>query len=121
MSVRLTQWSAKMKTGHKEIDKQHMALFQMLDEFMAAILKNRGDKKVEKLFYFLGKYTKEHFYFEEEYYRRKNYPQLAEHIKDHEEFVQSLRLLRKDSFKVCSEQNMRQLNEMLGEWLRVIS
>ncbi|MBF0380650.1 MAG: hemerythrin family protein [Magnetococcales bacterium] len=118
MSIRLAQWCKNLKTGHRDIDKQHRSLFEMFDSFIMATLKNSGDEKLPSLLEFLVKYSSEHFYYEEQYYRRKNYPKFAHHKKEHEVFTQNLRIIKRKCFKESNSLHVQELNKMLGEWFR---
>jgi hemerythrin len=118
MGVRLTQWTKNLKTDHKDIDEQHQDLFKRFDAFISATLKNEGHKKANNLLSFLAEYTNEHFSYEETYYKSKNYPKVSEHIKEHDEFTQNLRLIKRAYHNERGKIDAKKLNEMLGEWFR---
>ncbi len=118
MSLRVVQWSKAMKTGHKDIDKQHQDLFIKFDEFIVATMNDCAADRLKSLLDFLLKYSEEHFSFEEEHYRRKNYPKLVEHRTEHAAFLQSLRQIRRTYHNEKGKIEPQKLNELLGDWLR---
>jgi hemerythrin len=117
MSVQLTQWSKKISTGNKEIDEQHMGLFQTFIDFIAATKGNDSSSQIKNTLNFLMQYSEEHLSFEEEHYKRSNYPKLKEHRKMHEEFTQNLRLIKRTYHNEKGKIESKKLNEMLGGWL----
>ncbi len=117
-SVRLTAWTKNLKTGHKKIDEQHQELFKQFDAFIQARLGGEGGKEARKIMVFLQDYTKKHFYYEENLYKRKMYPQIAAHRAEHEKFIENLRMMKKDCKKQCDIAAAGELNELLGGWFR---
>jgi hemerythrin len=63
-------------------------------------------------------YTAEHFSYEEQYYRRKNFPKIKEHIQEHEKFTENLRLIKRTYHLENGNIDPQKLNEMLGSWFR---
>jgi hemerythrin len=117
MSVQLTQWSKKIATGSKDIDEQHIGLFQTFIDFITASRGNDSGNKIKITLSFLMQYTEEHLSFEEEYYKRNNYPKLKEHRELHEEFTQNLRHINRTYHNEKGKIEAKKLNEMLGGWL----
>lgn len=120
MGARFERWKSTLKTGHTKIDEQHRGLFRRFDELIDAKLKKGGDKQAVDLIFFLMKYTKEHFQYEEDYYKRKGYPNYLCHKEMHQEFIAELEKLKAECFdEECDNEKMVQsLNTRLGEWLR---
>ncbi|MBF0196022.1 MAG: hemerythrin family protein [Magnetococcales bacterium] len=117
MSVQLTQWSKKIATGNKEIDEQHIGLFQTFIDFIAASRGNNTANQLKTTLDFLMQYTQEHLTYEENYYKRCNYPKLKEHRELHSEFKQNLRLIKRTYHNEKGAIEAKKLNEMLGGWL----
>ncbi|MBF0383131.1 MAG: hemerythrin family protein [Magnetococcales bacterium] len=117
MSVQLTKWSKKIATGNREIDEQHMGLFQTFIDFITASKSGDSGSKIKSTLEFLVQYSQEHLSYEEDYYKRSNYPKLKEHRKMHEEFSQNLRMIKRTYHNEKGKIETKKLNEMLGGWL----
>jgi hemerythrin len=86
-------WTPSLLIGVPWIDAQHQALFLRAERFAAASRAGEPGYRLEELFTFLSNYTLEHFAAEERYMREVGYPQLAEHVQEHREFIRRLRSL----------------------------
>jgi hemerythrin len=82
------------KTGHEQIDKEHNELIYMLNGLSTIISIRTEDKTVVKLFENLIKSAEYHIKNEEKLMKDSKYPQLEEHIKEHELIVKELKVLR---------------------------
>jgi hemerythrin len=112
------RWSKQLAISHPQIDKQHQGLFLRIEALIHSIMKKRGDKESLDLLFFLKKYTKDHFTYEEAYMARKKYPGLVEHKQQHDTFVASMAEMQRISFEDSDQDISQELNEKLGEWLR---
>jgi hemerythrin-like metal-binding protein len=82
------------KTGHEQIDKEHNELIDMLNGLSRIISRRTEDETVVKLFENLIKLAEYHIKNEEQLMKDSKYPQLEEHVKEHELIVRELRILR---------------------------
>jgi hemerythrin len=88
----LVEWSDKYRIGIPLIDEQHKKLIDMTNELYSGCL--AGDEAANA--YFLKTiheavdYVRFHFSTEEKILERINFPGLAAHKKEHEDFVREL-------------------------------
>lgn len=78
------KWSSAFEIGASEIDKQHMRLFEFLDQLKAAI-EGGSFETVKKVLGELVNYTVYHFDYEEGEFKKTNYPHIQAHLKIHDD------------------------------------
>ncbi len=111
-------WSVKMAVGIPLIDEQHQEWIKRVADLSSAIAANRGVDHVSKTLSFLVEYTGFHFTTEEALMREKAYPDIAEHIQQHEELRQTLADLVKDfEEEGATHELARFTNTFLVNWL----
>ena len=76
------EWDDKFLTGNVEIDKQHMQLFEIMNEFIVE-KKERTDLKYLILSIDLLGYCQKHFETEERLMLSVDYPFFEEHKSEH--------------------------------------
>jgi hemerythrin len=88
-SIVFVKWEDKYSVGIPLIDKQHKELIQLTNELYQGCL--AGDDAARDFFFNAIRgamnYVKVHFSTEEQILENINYPKLAEHKKQHEDFV----------------------------------
>lgn len=89
------EWTEDLAVGMPEIDAQHQELFRKIDQLLGACIQCRGKEVVGETIQFLGDYVIEHFGNEERYMKQFNYPESADHIKQHRQFIESFEELKK--------------------------
>lgn len=82
------QWDSRLETGIELIDEQHLELFSRIDKLEIALYSGMGSAELTYLIQYLMEYVVEHFAAEEKILDGINYPDLAKHIKQHQEFRQ---------------------------------
>jgi hemerythrin len=90
------EWSPSLSVGVSIIDDQHKEWIRRMADLSAAVAENRGVEQIAKTLSFLVDYTCFHFSAEENLMREKAYPDLAVHIRQHEELRQTLADLVRD-------------------------
>lgn len=85
------KWDESIALGIPIIDEQHKALFGWIDALNIAIKNGDGAEAVGEVIWNLITYVTEHFSEEERLMLSCNYPGLAAHRKEHDEFVSRLR------------------------------
>ncbi len=90
MTANLFNFDDEFKLGIPEIDAEHAALINMLNEVMNLNRKNEKDKARLYFQETLSRYVVDHFAHEEAYMQKIGYPQLDEHRKVHENFKQAM-------------------------------
>lgn len=85
------EWDDSIALGIPIIDGQHKALFDWVNTLDAAIKNGDGAEVVGEVIWNLITYVTEHFSEEERLMLSCNYPDLADHRKEHDQFVSRLR------------------------------
>lgn len=85
------EWDDSIALGIPTIDAQHKALFGWVNTLNAAIKNGDGAEAVGEVIWNLITYVTEHFSEEERLMLSCNYPGLAAHRKEHDQFVSRLR------------------------------
>ncbi len=84
------EWTNDLSVKVTSFDNQHKKLIEMINDFYASVEKGKLKEVVQKLLIEMQKYTKTHFYSEENYMVKYNYPDYAEHKKEHEVFIKKV-------------------------------
>lgn len=87
---RIAQWSDSYSLGLPEIDDQHHALIDLMNDLWAAIAANAPNQSCEAILRRLENYTVAHFGEEETMMRAIGYPDFAAHKHAHDHFVERL-------------------------------
>ena len=85
------EWDDSIALGIPNIDTQHRALFDWVNILDAAIRNGDGAEAVGETIWNLITYVAEHFSEEERLMLSCNYPELAAHRQEHDQFVSRLR------------------------------
>jgi len=86
----LFTWNNTYSVGIAAIDKQHMSLFDSLNELHSAMLQGKAKEVTGTLIRNLLAYTREHFSAEEAMLARAAFPDLAKHRRRHTDFTQEI-------------------------------
>ena len=89
------KWEEKWSVGVDKIDTQHQELFNRIDQLVTAMKTGKGKDEVIGTLDFLEEYVIKHFNDEEELQKKNNYPKYEIQHREHEEFKDSLRELRR--------------------------
>lgn len=79
-----------METGNSQIDREHVELFDKINDFMEACNSGKGRGEILNTIQFLQKYTKTHFTNEESLQRIHKYPDFIQHKSFHDKFMLSI-------------------------------
>ncbi len=90
------KWTPDLSIGVGDIDVQHRQFVSIMQELATSIKKGK-DKKIEETISFLEKYAEVHFNLEQMYMMFYSYPETANHIKEHKQFKEEIKELRKKS------------------------
>jgi len=110
------QWTEDLSIGLHAIDSQHKQLFAISQALHTAILTGQGDEAVKETFEALEAYVTRHFLTEEDFMRAIGYPDIKNHMAQHEQLRLRFRRLwnreqRSESIKP------EDIAFFLGEWL----
>jgi hemerythrin-like metal-binding protein len=83
-------WDDSIALGIPTIDEQHKALFGWINTLNEAVKNGDGSAAVGEVIWKLITYVTEHFSEEERLMLSCNYPGLAAHRKEHDQFVARL-------------------------------
>ncbi|AEV70450.1 bacteriohemerythrin [Acetivibrio clariflavus] len=112
------EWRTSYEIGVKQIDMQHKALFDKINDLLEACNSNKGKEEVINTINFLGDYVVTHFADEEKLQRESGYPEYAGHKAAHDKFVKDY-----ESLKTRFEQEGISLNfvftvnKVIVDWL----
>lgn len=95
MSKQLMVWSEILETGFKEIDEQHKKLVEIMNKLFKAYSENDHKKTLKTILNELSDYSRYHFRTEELYFDQFNYINKAEHINEHNKFMNSINDIQK--------------------------
>jgi len=77
-------WSSELATGNRQIDDQHLRLFQLCNDLQTALERNEGHAVVSRVLAALSVYVVAHFRMEEELMTQADYGGLEGHRAAHE-------------------------------------
>ena len=83
----LLTWNDSYSVKVDKMDEQHQKLFGLINSFYDEVGKQSQDKLIFDLIAGMKDYTILHFNEEEQLMQQCNYPGLAEHKKEHADFI----------------------------------
>ena len=112
------KWSIQYATGVKRIDEQHKGLFQMSDDFWAALDEGSGQRVYGLLLESLIAYARRHFGFEEGCMARCQCPAVQQNSRAHEKFIEALAQFQQlFDAKGFDRGDAQRLVEFVDQWL----
>lgn len=111
------KWKEDMSVGEVNIDHQHEQLLEQLNKVIDSMVFGVKSKEAKEAIDFFDKYFKEHFSYEEEYMSKHNYPEIIEHKKKHQEFIDKYLIFKEKLDKGVNESNLiTEIEIYLGKW-----
>ncbi len=92
----LKDWSNVYSIGIDEIDAQHKGFFAASHDLYEKIMDRTGKDAVAASVAYMRDYADSHFRTEEAFMRKHEYPGLAEHLRLHAAFMDTLARLEDD-------------------------
>lgn len=117
------QMKPEYYTGIEFIDQEHKRLFELAEETYQLLYDEILQDKADQIIHLISElinYTRTHFFHEEAYQKKINYPYFEEHAKQHRQFEDKLLEFDLDSIEDdCEEQNetIEELLNFLVNWL----
>ena len=108
-------WDDSIALGIPTIDEQHKALFGWIDALDVAIKSGDGSEAVGEVIWKLITYVTEHFSDEERLMLSCNYPGLAAHRKEHDQFVSRLREIQVEF--IDGHEMSKSVLDFMVDWL----
>lgn len=90
----LVEWSDDLLIGIEHIDAQHKQLLALINELHTAVEQELGREVVLPIIDKLGEYAITHFRDEEELLIQQEFPDLAYHQQEHQEFMKKVHQVR---------------------------
>ncbi|MEI6559059.1 MAG: hemerythrin family protein [Rhodospirillaceae bacterium] len=85
----LIEWNESLETGVEEIDSDHRYLIALANRIHIAAQAGKREDVADMVLEFCN-YCDDHFVMEEEFMRDINYPNRAEHKRDHDQMLTDL-------------------------------
>lgn len=109
-------WSETLSIGKMEIDAEHKQLIRIANSLLRAMQEGRKKNDFAKILHELREYTVFHFTNEEEYMRSIGYPDLNNHIEEHNTLKRRVKDFQHSVF-IGDKVQYDVLREMLKDWL----
>ena len=115
-SNKIVEWNKSYSVSVRDLDKEHMYLFDLINNLNDAMLQGKSKENLLKIIDALADYTVGHFAHEEKLFKKTNYPEFSEHKIAHETFVNKVKEFRD---KVNSGEAMVSIEiiNFLKDWL----
>jgi hemerythrin len=112
------EWTDDLSIGVGLIDEQHKMLIQHLNRLSSAIKSHLGPGEIANTLDFLIKYTDFHFSEEEKHMAANHYPELENHILQHNEFKKTLASMELDFKEDGATHTLAEsIDTLLFNWL----
>ncbi len=112
----LFQWSQKYSVNVKEIDQQHIRLFDLINDLHDAMKVGKSQRVMADILQGLIDYTDYHFSTEEKYMTLYGFPDYLQHRSEHRNFVAKVQGFH-SSFKAGSLSLSLDIMHFLKDWL----
>ncbi|MCK9207256.1 MAG: bacteriohemerythrin [Salinivirgaceae bacterium] len=117
MSKEFFIWRDNFSVGNQIIDDQHKKLIAIINRLYQSYMDKKQVDEISSIMKELADYTRYHFTTEENLIREKKYPFIAEHIKEHDFFIEELRNF-KEQFDSSPSILTLKVMTFLQKWLR---
>ena len=112
----LLTWKETWSVGAPDIDAQHKRLVELINELHDAMARGAANDVLSPVLDRLIEYTKYHFAHEERRLQAAGYPQLASHVREHNELTARVVRFRDDFAAGRTAISVKVLG-FLKEWL----
>ena len=111
-------WTKDLETGNVEIDKQHQALIQAINDLLESCARGKGRSEIGNTLNFLSDYITRHFGDEEALQKKYGYPDYTQHKQYHDGFKQSVKQIQAEFDKEgATIQLVAKVNSVIASWL----
>lgn len=114
------EWKDSYACHIPDIDQQHKRLFEIGNQLYTLALLKDNDKNIEKIQAILSElqaYTIYHFQYEEALLDRYQYPTLASHHEEHQQFIDTLLEMEIKAIQEDSNDLVLKLIMFVSEWI----
>ena len=84
----LITWSEEYELGFTKIDEQHQKLVDIINKLYNAFIEAHAMDIISEILNEMLEYTAYHFKTEEDFFKENNYPDMDNHNKEHQLFVE---------------------------------
>jgi len=112
----LVTWDQSYSVSVRRLDEQHQKLFALINSLHDAMRQGKGQAAVQDTVRELATYTATHFRAEEEVLRKANYPGLAAHQAEHQQYVAKVNQFAED-LKAGKNASSISVLGFLKDWL----
>ncbi|MDH5721291.1 MAG: bacteriohemerythrin [Spirochaetia bacterium] len=112
----LIKWSDDLSINVQEIDNQHMQIVNMINSLYDAMSQGKSQQVIGNIIKGMVEYTDSHFQLEENYFEQFQYEHTEEHKKEHAEFIEKVKKLKKGYFEGSVSIGIETL-QFLKQWL----
>ncbi len=109
-------WSPQLATGIDSIDNQHKRLLELINQTFVTMKDGGNDETIGRVVNDLIDYAKTHFSHEETLMQTHGYPNLQEHRRIHQEFLQQVEEFRQ-RFQAGKRLMPGEIFNFLKKWL----
>jgi hemerythrin len=116
MATTFFSWQDTYSVNIKEIDNQHKAIIDMLNDLYDAFLNKEHSQKTGEILDRLTDYANYHFHTEEEYFEMFKYAKRSSHMHEHKIFIEKVKAFREEFNQNPTALTYKIIN-FLREWL----
>jgi len=109
-------WTDRMSVGVDGLDSDHKELMRLINRLQDALDGGEGRAILDRVFDSLAVYTETHFAREEQVMEACSYPAIAEHRREHQNFLLNMRYIRDRYFQGEGVEAGYDLLDQLREW-----
>lgn len=109
-------WKPEMSVGRDQLDRDHKGIIKALNE-LSALEESQDVDKVQPVLNRLLNYTVSHFGREEAYMREIGFTRLADHERQHDQFIQKIQFFLTEYREGRRSMLASEMAEFLRGWL----
>jgi len=110
-------WNSQYETGNERVDNEHKEIFMRVEKVMAS-LPDGDASSIDSTMDFLASYTVNHFAHEESLMAQSNYPHMAVHKKQHDDFLAEVSfLIKRVKNESDNTKNGEDITRVIVNWL----
>ena len=114
---KIFSWKQSDSVDVELLDRQHQAMFKVVQELHEALSRAEGMQVAEDVFSRLMDYSTNHFEAEESLMEKQHYPRLKSHRAEHRAFADELQTF-KEAFRAGNQNVVVNLLPYLQQWIK---
>ena len=111
----LINWTTGMSVNVAEMDNQHKALIDIINQLHEAMRTGKGSLEIGAIVDQMVDYTRKHFSYEEQVLSSNQYPQFQRQKAEHDAFIQKAVEYKRDALQGKLALSV-QVSQYLKEW-----